>query len=227
MLRDDDLRSQVENMLFEVAPTFTLSDQWRGLDILIGQTSLKNPALGEAIDGSIASNKIDLGDATVWPARCVVELGATLTDGTLKRLDREDVSKGAPVEKFSLIARTAEAHHVAKVFEDIPRFTTLTENQASELIRIFKREAIKLNLDLNGPLSAFLDALPPDTALKVASNLKSSIGSTYEARSRLRGAASSLHSHGDFQNIMRGMEKITDKIQWSLEQAQNEHRTAA
>jgi hypothetical protein len=227
MLREAPLRLEVEELLFGVVGDLHLTEQWRGLDILIGQTSLKNQALGEKIETLIGSNEIDLGRATVWPARCALELGAALTDATLKRLDQEDITKGAPLEKFSLIARTSEAKLVAKAFESIPRQVDLTPLQATEIIRIFKREAAKLRIEPNGPLSVFFDVLAPEIALPVAATLKGSISPSYEIRSRERAGRKKLRNHEIFKTVMEGIEKITKKTEWSRQQAQNEHRPAA
>jgi hypothetical protein len=227
MLREEALRLEVEDLLFEVVSDLQLAEQWRGLDILIGQTSLKNQALGEKIENLIGSSEVDLGKATVWPARCAVELGAVLTDATLRRLDRDDISKGAPVEKFSLIARTSEASLVAQAFESIPHEVELNPLQASELIRMFKREAAKLRIEPNGPLSIFFDSLAPEVALAVATNLKGSIGQGYELRSRERVGRTKSKNHENFKNVMEGIEKITKITEWSRLQAQNEDRPAA
>lgn len=224
--RDQKLSNNVEESLVGIVRELDSSVQWRGLDILIGQAPFKNQTLGETIDDLIASGQVDIGAATVWPARCAFELGAALSDGTLQRLDRDDIKRVAPVERFLLIADACEAHLVEQVFQEIPAQTALTLDQASEIVRAFAREAARLKIDLNGPLSVFFDALAPEIAFPLATSLRPSIGPTYEIRARQRnnerrpGHREAPGTRLSFSTPMRGIKEVTKKTQWSYENAQ-------
>lgn len=227
MHSDAETRARVEDLLFDVIPELKTVDQWRGLEILIGQASLSSQALGEAIDGIVSSKALDLGGDTVWPIRCAAELGASLSDATLRILDRDDIRKDAPLERFLLIAKVGEAKYVAKCFEETPKKVDLNVKQATSLIRAFRREAKRLKIEFNGPLSGFLDALPAQTRQQVADVLRDSIGSTYTVAAAVEDRPNLGATDASYHILMRGMQRVTDKIQWSLNHAQDGHRTAA
>ena len=227
MHSDPKTRAQVEDLLFDVVKELKTVDQWRGLEILIGQAPLNSQALGEAIDAIVSSNALDLGGDTVWPIRCVVELGASLSDETLRILDRDDIRTRAPLERFLLIAKVSEARYVAKAFEEIPKKVDLNSKQATSLVRAFRREASRLKIEFNGHLSAFLDALSSQTRQQVAAGLRDSIGSTYDVSPAVERRPGVTTADASYHTLMRGMQRVTEKIQWSLDHAQNGYRTAA
>lgn len=168
-----------------------------------------------------------MGGDNVWPIRCAAELGASLSDATLQVLDRDDIRKHAPLERFLLIAKVGEARYVAKAFAEIPKRTVLNAKQATGLVRVFRREANRLKIEFNGPLSTFLDALPSQTRHEVAAALRGSIGSTYDLAPVAEDRPKVSASNASYHTLMRGVQRVTDKIQWSLDHAQHEHRTAA
>lgn len=227
MHSDAETRTRVEDLLFEVVPELKAVDQWRGLEVLIGQAPLNNQALGETIDKIVSSKALDLGGDTIWPIRCAAELGASLSDATLRILDRDDICNHAPLERFLLIAKVSEARYVAKAFEETPKKVNLNAKQATSLVRAFRREANRLKIEFNGPLSAFFDALPLQTRKQVAVALQDSIGSTYDVSPVAAESPNVSAVNASYHTLMRGIQKVTDKIQWSLDQARHGQRTAA
>ncbi len=223
---DSSYRTAVIAALRELGPSLQAAALWRTVEILLRQLNVNDVGLGEAIEQRLSAGSIQEPEARLWAARCILVLGATLTGGSYAALADKRVIGANPTEWFAIMGETRDSASVDAMFRDLPSKVTLKRDQASDLVRTFKRIAPSLRISVNGPLSSFFSALPLEDAIAVASRLETVIGPSFAESLRGRIAQSSGYIIGDtpsseydFKDLFDGVRRVAEKTDWSFGQA--------